>query len=166
MPRSLFQEIVFTVMMVFVMVYGMICYNIALAVGGLNNQVFINAFHELVIMGPVAFILDMLIAGPLAKRFTFRTFNPKETKPVWIVLSISVCSIWFMCPLMSFAATVIFKGGLFQKEVISIWLQTTVLNYPMAAMLQLVLAGPVVRRIFGLIFSARNSRQPQTAEIK
>ena len=29
MPKNLFQEIVFTVIMVFVMVYAMICYNIA-----------------------------------------------------------------------------------------------------------------------------------------
>ena len=35
MPKNLFQEIVFTVMMVFVMVYAMICYNIALNIGGL-----------------------------------------------------------------------------------------------------------------------------------
>lgn len=30
MPKNLFQEIVFTVMMVFVMVYAMICYNCCL----------------------------------------------------------------------------------------------------------------------------------------
>ena len=30
MPKSLGQEILFTIMMVFVMVYAMICYNIAL----------------------------------------------------------------------------------------------------------------------------------------
>ena len=40
------------------MVYAMICYNIALNMGGMSNIVFLNAFHELVIMGPIAFILD------------------------------------------------------------------------------------------------------------
>ena len=54
-----FQDVIFTIIMVFVMVYTMICYNIALNVGGMNNQVFFKiAFHELVIMGPIAFILD------------------------------------------------------------------------------------------------------------
>lgn len=50
MPKNLFQEIVFTVLMVFVMVYAMICYNIALNMGGMSNAVFLKAFHELVIM--------------------------------------------------------------------------------------------------------------------
>ena len=30
MPKTKFQEVIFTIMMVFVMVYAMICYNIAL----------------------------------------------------------------------------------------------------------------------------------------
>ena len=49
MPKNKFQDVIFTIIMVFVMVYTMICYNIALNVGGMNNQVFFNAFHELVI---------------------------------------------------------------------------------------------------------------------
>lgn len=58
MPKTKLQEVVFTILMVFVMVYAMICYNIALNMGGMSNVVFLNAFHELIIMGPLAFILD------------------------------------------------------------------------------------------------------------
>lgn len=58
MPKTKLQEVVFTILMVFVMVYAMICYNIALNMGGMSNIVFLNAFHELVIMEPIAFILD------------------------------------------------------------------------------------------------------------
>ena len=151
MPKNLFQEIVLTVIMVFVMVYALICYNISLAMGGMSNLVFLNAFHELPIMAPIAFLLDLLIVGPIAKKITFRLFNPQKDNPLFIVLSISICSIWFMCPLMSLAATIIFKGG-FRAETVSIWLQTTALNYPMATFRQLLFAGPIVRRIFGLIF--------------
>lgn len=43
MPKSLLQEIVFTVLMVLVMVYAMICYNIALNIGGMTNEVFLLA---------------------------------------------------------------------------------------------------------------------------
>jgi len=152
MPKNLFQEIIFTLMMVIVMVYGMICYNISLAMGGLSNQVFLFALKELAIMGPIAFVLDMFIVGPLAKKITFKIFNPEQDKSIFIILSISICSIWFMCPLMSFMATLLFKGGLLQKEFVAIWIQTTVLNYPMATGLQLLFAGPIVRRLFGLIF--------------
>lgn len=154
MPKSLGQEILFTIMMVFVMVYAMVCYNIALAMGGLSNSVFLLAFHELPIMMPVAFVLDFIIVGPIAKKITFSKFNPEQTNPVFIILSISICSVWLMCPLMSLAATILFKGG-FQKEMLSIWLQTTAFNYPMAAFWQLLVAGPLVRAIFGLMFKNR-----------
>ena len=47
MPKNKFQEVIFTIMMVFVMVYAMICYNISLNMGGMSNEVFLAAFHEL-----------------------------------------------------------------------------------------------------------------------
>ena len=52
MPKNKFQEVIFTIIMVFFMVYAMICYNIALNMGGMSNAVFPAAFHELIIMGP------------------------------------------------------------------------------------------------------------------
>ncbi len=165
MPKNLFQEIVFTIMMVIVMVYAMICYNIALATGGMRNEIFLLAFHELIIMGPIGFILDMIIAGPIAKKITFKLFNPQKDNPIFILLSISICSIWFMCPLMSLAATILFKGG-FQKEMISIWLQTTALNYPMATFWQLLFAGPIVRRLFGLIFPNKTKENISTQSVE
>lgn len=159
MPKSLFQEIVLTVMMVFVMVYAMICYNMSLAMGGLSNQVFLGAFRELLLMMPIAFVLDFFVVGPIAKKITFKIFNPKEDKILFVILSISICSIWLMCPLMSAAATILFKGGLIQKEFAAKWLETTAFNYPMAAFWQLLFAGPLVRKVFGLIF-----RQKSTAK--
>jgi len=152
MPRTLFQEIVFTVIMAFFMVYAMICYNMSLAMGNLSNTVFLGAFKELLIMGPIAILLDMLVAGPLAKKCTFKIFNSDETKPVFIILSISVFSVIFMCPLMSLVATILFKGGILQREIVAIWIKTAILNFPMAFFWQLCFAGPVVRRIFGLLF--------------
>ena len=55
MPKNKFQEVIFTIMMVLVMVYAMICYNIALATGGLTNAIFAAAFRELLFMAPLAF---------------------------------------------------------------------------------------------------------------
>lgn len=68
MPKTKFQEVIFTIMMVFVMVYAMICYNIALNIGGMSNKVFLAAFHELVIMGPIAFVLDFFLSVQLRRR--------------------------------------------------------------------------------------------------
>ena len=50
LPQNKFQDVVFTVFMAFVMVYAMICYNISLNVGGMQNFVFLAAFKEIRIM--------------------------------------------------------------------------------------------------------------------
>lgn len=166
MPKNLFQEIIFTVIMVFFMVYAMICYNIALNIGGMTNEVFLLAFRELVIMGPIAFVLDFFIVGKIAKYKTFRIVNPKHDNPFFIVLGISVISVIFMCPLMSLAATLLFKNA--GSEIIAVWLQTTAINFPMALCWQLFFAGPFVRAIFGLIFREKKPSQTgkQTVQAK
>ena len=138
------------------MVYAMICYNISLNIGGMANHVFLDAFHELVIMGPVAFILDFFLYGSLSKKLAFRIVNPAEDKPIMIILAISSITVCLMCPSMSLVATLLFKNP--GKEVIAIWLQTTALNFPMAFFWQIFFAGPLVRAVFGMIFK---EKEPQ-----
>ena len=72
MPKNRLQETIFTIMMVLVMVYAMICYNIALETGGMKNFVFKAALGEFPIMIVAGFILDTFIAGPLAKKCAFK----------------------------------------------------------------------------------------------
>ena len=153
MPKTKFQEVIFTIMMVFVMVYAMICYNIALNVGGMNNTVFLSAFHEFVIMAPVAFILDFFFVGHIAKRTAFRIVNPEKENPFHLVIAISVVSVAWMCPLMSLVATILFKDA--GSQFIAVWLQTIALNFPMAFFWQMLYAGPFVRFLFRQIFRER-----------
>ena len=47
MPKNKFQDVIFTLIMVVVMVYAMVIYNISLDTGKLTNQVFLMAFGEL-----------------------------------------------------------------------------------------------------------------------
>ena len=162
MPKNKFQEVIFTIMMVFVMVYAMICYNISLNMGGMSNEVFLAAFHELIIMGPIAFVLDFFIVGPIAKKKAFTIVNPQKDNPFMIVLAISVLSIIGMCPLMSLAATLLFKDA--GNQIIAVWFQTTVFNFPMAFFWQLCFAGPIVRKVFGVIF--REEQKEEVALIK
>ena len=136
MPKTKFQDIIFTIMMVLVMVYAMVVYNISLDMGKLTNQVFLMAFAELPIMGIVGFILEMFIAA-----FT-------------------VC---LMCPMMSLVATILFKGGL-HPELLSSWLQTTALNFPMALCWQIFCAGPLVRCIFRVLFPEKETAREKAAE--
>lgn len=120
MPKNKFQEVIFTIIMVFFMVYAMICYNTALNIGEMKNEVFLSAFKELSFMGPIAFILDFFIIGHIAKKLAFKIVNPAKDNPFFLVLAISAISVIFMCPLMSLAATLIFKNA--GVEIISVWL--------------------------------------------
>ena len=164
MPKNKFQEVVFTVIMVFFMVYGMICYNISLNTGGMSNEVFLAAFHELVIMGPIAFILDFFIVSKLAFACANRMVNVRSCHPFSMILAISVASIAFMCPLMSLAATILFKNA--GSEFVAVWLETTVFNFPMAFFLQLIYAGPVVRFIFRCIFREKESVKAKASAVR
>ena len=160
MPKTKIQEIIFTVMMVIVMVYGMVVYNISLDMGGLTNQVFVIALKELWIMGVVAFLLELFFIGKLAQKMAFRMVNPRSDRPIVIILAISIMTVCFMCPIMSFIATVLFKGG-FDVQVVAKWVQTTVMNFPMALGWQIFFAGPVVRLVFGKLFPEKGIKSEQ-----
>ena len=125
MPKTKFQEVIFTILMVMVMVYAMVVYNIAFDQGGMNNQLFLLAFHEF---------------------------------PSMVISAITVC---FMCPIMSFIATVLFQGV--NSDLIANWLQISVRNFPMALCWQIFYAGPLVRWIFGKIFRQSKEREAATA---
>lgn len=47
MPKNKFQDVIFTIIMATIMVYGMVVYNVALNTGGVTGQTFISAVHEL-----------------------------------------------------------------------------------------------------------------------
>jgi hypothetical protein len=152
MPKTKFQDAVFTVIMVIVMVYAMICYNIAIGMGDMNNGVFLEAFKELPIMGVIAFILEFFLVGGLAKKIAFKIINPKEVQPIFITIAISSLIVCFMCPMMSFFATLLFNfSGV--ENIIATWLKTSVRNFPMAFFWQIFYAGPFVRFIFRKIFN-------------
>lgn len=158
MPKTKFQDVIFTIMMVIVMVYAMICYNVAMAMGGMQNKVFLAALSELPIMGAIGFVLDMFIAGPLAKKCAFKIVDPRKDRPILIILAISVFSILFMCPMMSFFATILFNGG-FNKEIVATWIGLTIKNFPMAFFWQLFVAGPLVRAVFSKIFREKKAKK-------
>lgn len=152
MPKTKLQNVIFTIAMAFVMVYALVCYNISMDQGGMSNQVFLLAFHELPIMWPAAFILEFFVVEKLSKMLAFRIVSPQD-KPIMIVLAISSMIVCLMCPMMSLIATILFKNP--GKEIIALWLQTTVLNFPMALCWQIFFAGPLVRNVFNKLVSLK-----------
>ena len=160
MPKNKFQEVIFTIIMVFFMVYAMICYNIVLNTGAMTNQVFLSAFHELTFMGPIAFVLDFFTVSKLAFACANRMVDFRSCHPFSMILAISVASVAFMCPMMSFFATLFFKHA--GNQFIAIWLQTTFMNFPVAFFWQLIYAGPIVRFIFRHIFPEKENAKEAT----
>ena len=160
MPKNKFQEVIFTIIMVFFMVYAMICYNIVLNTGAMTNQVFLSAFHELTFMGPIAFVLDFFIVSKLAFACANRMVDFRSCHPFSMILAISVASVAFMCPMMSFFATLFFKHA--GNQFIAVWLQTTFINFPVAFFWQLIYAGPIVRFIFRHIFPEKENAKEAT----
>ena len=151
MPKTKFQDFVYTIIMVMCMVYTMICYNVAVNTGELTNQVFGAALGELPIMGVIAFILEFFFIGKLAQKLAFRIVDPKKDNPIFITLAISTMIVCLMCPIMSFFGSILFSfDGM--SNVISKWLQICVLNFPMALCSQLFYIGPFGRFIFNKIF--------------
>ena len=146
LPQNKFQDVIFTIFMAFVMVYAMICYNISLSVGGMQNFVFIAAFKEMIIMWPIATVLELLFVGKLAQILAFRFVTPGKDPMIMIILAISAMSVCLMCPLMSLAATILFKNA--GVEFVAVWLQTTAMNFLMALCWQVFFAGPFVRNVF------------------
>lgn len=153
MPKTKLQTVIFTLMMSLVMVYAMICFNVALNIGGMTNQVFTMAFHELFIMWPAAFILEFFFVDKLSHMLAFRLINPAEEKPVVITLAISSMIVCIMCPVMSLIATLLFRNA--GSNFFAVWLEITAANFPMALFSQIFYIGPFVRLLFRLIFKQK-----------
>ena len=82
MPKTKLQNVIFTIIMAFVMVYAMVCYNIALDKGGMSNEIFLLAFHEIPIMWPVAFVLELFVVERLSKKICQQSATGKLSNVV------------------------------------------------------------------------------------
>lgn len=144
--KNKFQDVVFTIIMATIMVYGMVVYNVALNTGTVNGTTFLAATHELPIMVPIAFVLEFFVVGKIAKMLAFTVMRPTD-RPQFITYAISICICCIMCPIMSLVATFLFKEPSF-----GMWVKTWAMNFPMAICYQMFYCGPFVRLIFRAIF--------------
>lgn len=152
MPKTKFEDVIFTAIMATIMVYGMIVYNVALNTGGIQGITFLLALHEMPIMVPIAFVLEFFVVGKLAKMLAFTVMKPTD-RPAFITYAISICICCIMCPIMSLIATILFKD----THTFGTWIQTWGMNFPMAILYQMFYCGPLVRLIFRTIFRRKNN---------
>ena len=71
MPKNKLQDVVFTLIMATIMVYGMIVYNVALNTGSVTGKTFVMALHEMPIMVPIAFLLEFFVVSQNAYLFRY-----------------------------------------------------------------------------------------------
>lgn len=147
MPKNKFQDVIFTIIMATIMVFGMVVYNVALNTGGVSKDTSLFALRELPIMVPIAFVLEFFVVGNIARKLAFTVMRPYD-RPQFITYAISICICCIMCPIMSLVATFLFKD----TKTFGTWIQTWSMNFPMAIFYQMFYCGPLVRLISRTIF--------------
>ena len=87
MPKNKFQDVIFTIIMATIMVYGMVVYKVALNTGGESGQTIIAALNEMPNMVPNPFVLEFFVIGKIAKILAFTVMRPND-RPQFITYAI------------------------------------------------------------------------------
>ena len=153
MPRTRTQRIAFSILMAFAMVYGMELYNQALLAGGLRTELFAAPLADIVPLMAAVIVLELLVGGRVAARLVGRLLDAGLCPEVLATILRGAFTCWTMCSMMSLVATLAFKQPP-AGELVATWLQTVVLNFPMALLWQLFVAGPAVRATVRALGSA------------
>lgn len=166
MPNSKFEGRIFALITVIITVPCFVFYCLSLENGGILNVNPLFAFVLIPIEFIFAYTCEIFIGSPLATRLALKAINPKEYKPMIVETAIICTTVCIMCPLMTFIATVLYKGifpglifndstfelGKFFLYFIPNFLQTFVQNFPFAILSQIFFIQPLTRRVFKTIF--------------
>ena len=151
MPKTKFQNFIFTLITAVVRAYFMVVYSVAINLSeGLINQTFLIALKEFPIEGIIVFVLAFFVASPIAKKLAFRIVNPKEDNKMFVILSIQTFTVLIMVGLMSIYA--LFAQYLINSNIVCNYLILYCKNFIMAYPLQIFFVGPLVRNIFRIVF--------------
>lgn len=149
MPRTKFQSVAFTAMMVFIMAFSITLYNIAGNSGELKYTMFGTALGSMWLPYSFAVLYELAIAKPLSVKLVFRVVNPTG-KHFFKAFAMAISMVSIMCSTMSLFIVVRMNG--INNELLGKWLSLLARNYPFALCLQLFIAGPLVRFLFRAIF--------------
>ncbi|WP_062107590.1 DUF2798 domain-containing protein [Bacillus niameyensis] len=148
MPTTKKESLQFGLIMCFGMVLVMTIYNFYLN-GSIGKMTFIEGISDFFIGFVIAFILDMFIVGPNAKKIALKlTIN--TTKKLYTVLAISICMVLGMAFFMSIYGLVstYIHNGFTSNSVVVDYFTVFGRNLIIALPLQVIIMGPLVRYIF------------------
>lgn len=150
MPKTKFQSFIFTILMVFLMVFCMTTYTLSIQLGTLNSQVFYMAIKEMWLEYIVVFFLIFFVMTDISIKTARKMLDFKTTPPIFMILLIQCLTVCQIVPVITLFATMIHHG--IGMDCFFIWLQLMVECFPMALCLQLFFVGPFVRTVFRKIF--------------
>ena len=152
MPRNKRESFVYTIMMCFVMVFWMSLYNIYLHSGTFTLEVLKTAWLGLPLGYCCALFLDWFVVSGPAKKIAFKLL-PTFASPLRKVLTVSSCMVLPMVFFMSLYGTLEVLSQTQEWNLLFVIWGTNILkNLVMALPFQLLIAGPLVRKIFRRIF--------------
>ena len=153
MPMHKRESLIYTVLMCFTMVLWMSMYNVALHMGTLNMEVIREGWLGFPLAYVCAMCLDWLLVSKIAKGFAFCFLVKPESSTTKKVIAVSCCMVVPMVIFMSLygGLEACVKSGAWNMLLI-IWLTNIPKNFIMALPFQLLIAGPLVRKIFRTAF--------------
>ncbi len=150
MPKTAFEKFIFSLMMALAMTSGMRLYNLFLTGDGMTFQSVLAVARMLPLMCAIAMCFQSFLAGPLARKVAFGIVDPRKDAPWRVTICLACCMACCMSPLMSAVATFFFRSA--EGAFLPVWGKTVARNMPFALLLQIVVAGPLVRWIFRRMF--------------
>lgn len=157
MPKTKFQSIIFTLMMVFCMVYCMTVYTVALGAGGLSGNVFLSAIREMWIEYMIVFVLIFFLITGNSLKFAGRIIDPEKNSPIIFTIAIQSFTVMQIVPMITLCATFLHNG--FTENWFIQWITTAAVCFPAAWFLQVFFIGPLVRFLFRSLFRNQAAAQ-------
>lgn len=145
MKKETKEKIVFSLLMSLIMVYGMEVYNASIINGSISKSTILIPINEILLFAVIVITIQTIIAWPLVQKLLPKIINPKRDKKIHVILATSGLTVCIMCPLMSLVAACLFKGV--NINLFTNWFKTIAINFPMALLWQILVAGPLVRGI-------------------
>ena len=150
MPRTKPQTLFFTAITAWIMVYVMTLYNTVLASGVFINATFLLALKNMWLEFIIIFLCAYFVSSPLARHFAFKVVQPGD-RPIFIILMIQVFTVVFQVMLASVLGVWHSRG--FTANFLPDYLACYCRNFIMALPVQLLLAGPIARKAFRMVFA-------------
>ena len=154
MPKTRFENVVFTAVTAWIMVYIMTLYNTVLAMNSFTNESFLIALKGMWIEYVIIFLCAYFISSHVAKYFAFRVVNAGD-RPIFIIFAIQIFTVVSQVALASILG--VYHGYGFTSRFIPDYLTTYCKNFVMALPVQLFIAEPVARLVFRKVF--RNKKE-------